>query len=77
MLITLAKLSLQSTPPSKVTRSPRKDVETLSKEEAADLPYPPDVFPGARDVESSVRPLSHQPFFQVYGDRYSEQEADI
>jgi len=54
-LITIAKLALQSSPPKKVTRSPRKHVlSVLSKAETESLPYPPDVFPGARDVESPV-----------------------
>ena len=46
-----------STPPSpnfpKIIPSPRTTVlPKLSDGEVQDLPYPPDVFPGARDVET-------------------------
>jgi len=64
-LVTLAKLALQSPPPppSKVTPSPRRKVEALSKDDVDRLPYPPDVFPGARDVDSSVSLSFILPFF--------------
>lgn len=39
----------------KIIRSPRDtSLPRLSKEEREKLPYPPDVMPGARDVESAV-----------------------
>jgi pimeloyl-ACP methyl ester carboxylesterase len=54
--IALARLALYSQPP-KVVPSPRKTLlPKLSKAEQDNLPYPPDVFPGARDVNS---PVSH------------------
>ena len=38
---------------SKIIFSPKKTLlPQLSEQEAADLPYPPDVLPGARDVDS-------------------------
>jgi len=37
-----------------VIPSPRVEVLKLSKKEQDDLPYPPDMYPGARDVESPV-----------------------
>jgi hypothetical protein len=34
-------------------RSPRQDISpSLSQEEIGNLPYPPDIFPGGRDVET-------------------------
>lgn len=38
---------------AKITFSPKRTLlPQLSEQEAADLPYPPDVLPGARDVDS-------------------------
>jgi pimeloyl-ACP methyl ester carboxylesterase len=51
-VLTLTRLALYSVPP-KVIRSPRRSLlPRLSKKEQEELPYPPDVFPGARDVVS-------------------------
>jgi hypothetical protein len=55
-LLALARLSLQTAPP-RIIRSPRAtQLPNISEAEQAVLPYPPDAFPGARDVES---PVSH------------------
>jgi hypothetical protein len=35
-----------------VVSSPLKSLPQLSKEEVSKLPYPPDLFPGARDVDT-------------------------
>lgn len=44
-----------SKPQKKITPSPRSQVfNELSKKEQDELAYPPDAFPGARDVQSSV-----------------------
>lgn len=54
-LLSLAKSTL-SPVPRKIIPSPRDSLlPSLSKEEQEALPYPPDIFPGARDVESPVR----------------------
>lgn len=48
---------LQSRPRTsrQIIPSPRAtQIPGLTKEEQAALPYPPDVFPGSRDVESPV-----------------------
>ena len=56
-VVAIARLALHSTP-RKIVPSPRATLlPKLSKAEQEDLPYPPDVFPGARDVESPVRIL--------------------
>ena len=53
-VLTIARLTLYSAPP-KIIPSPRNSLlPTLSQKEREDLPYPPDVFPGARDVHSPV-----------------------
>lgn len=53
--VTITKYAFYSSPP-KVIPSPRETVlSRLSKKEQDALPYPPDVFPGARDVSSPVR----------------------
>jgi len=55
-VLAVARLALHSTP-SQTISSPREtQLPRLSKEEQAALPYPPDVFPGARDVGSPVYP---------------------
>ncbi|KAH6671411.1 Alpha/Beta hydrolase protein [Halenospora varia] len=52
-VVTIARLALAPTPPKKIIRSPRETLlPKISKQGQGDLPYPPDVFPGARDVES-------------------------
>jgi pimeloyl-ACP methyl ester carboxylesterase len=52
VVITITRLALQSTP-RKTIPSPRDTlIPKLSKAEQDDLPYPPDAFPGARDVAS-------------------------
>ncbi|KAN0122434.1 alpha/beta-hydrolase [Hyaloscypha variabilis] len=52
-VITLAKLALQSPPKPKLIPSPRETLlPTLTKAEQDLLSYPPDIFPGARDVTS-------------------------
>lgn len=62
-LIALARLSLQA-PPPRTIRSPRAtQLPSLSEAEQAALPYPPDAFPGARDVESPVGHVLHPPNF--------------
>jgi len=44
-----------STVPYRIIPSPRAtQLPLLSKEEQEQLPYPPDVFPGGRDVTSCV-----------------------
>jgi hypothetical protein len=54
-VITLAKLALQSPPKPKLIPSPRETLlPTLTKAEQDLLSYPPDIFPGARDVTSPV-----------------------
>jgi hypothetical protein len=41
--------------PKQILPSPRASIlPKLSKKEQEELPYPPDVFPGARDVASPV-----------------------
>ncbi|CAG8971102.1 hypothetical protein HYALB_00010679 [Hymenoscyphus albidus] len=51
-LLSLARKTLNPTPP-KIIVGPRNSLlPDLSKEEQESLPYPPDIFPGARDVES-------------------------
>jgi hypothetical protein len=61
--ITLARLAFTSTspPPKQIISSPRETLlPRLSKEEQELLAYPPDVFPGARDVSSPVsQSVSH------------------
>lgn len=53
-LVALARLTLQ-TAPAKSIRSPRVTLlPNLSESEQAKLAYPPDVLPGARDVDSPV-----------------------
>jgi len=53
-VLTVTRLGLRSTP-KKIVPSPRKTVlPKLLAAEQATLPYPPDVFPGARDVDSPV-----------------------
>ncbi|KAE9381544.1 alpha/beta-hydrolase [Stipitochalara longipes BDJ] len=52
-VITLTKLALQSPPKPKLIPSPRETLlPTLTKGEQDLLSYPPDLFPGARDVTS-------------------------
>ncbi|KAH8814166.1 alpha/beta-hydrolase [Hyaloscypha sp. PMI_1271] len=52
-VITLAKLALQSPPKSRLILSPRETLlPRLTEEEQSLLSYPPDLFPGARDVSS-------------------------
>lgn len=54
-VITLAKLTLQSPPKPRIIPSPRETLlPKLTKEEQSQLTYPPDIFPGARDVPSRV-----------------------
>jgi hypothetical protein len=50
----LFKLStIRNVPRQEPIRSPLKDITTsLSKKEQDNLPYPPDIFPGGRDVET-------------------------
>jgi hypothetical protein len=44
--------------PKQIIPSPRASVlPGLSKEEQDELPYPPNLFPGARDVDSPVGPI--------------------
>ncbi|KAF4632706.1 hypothetical protein G7Y89_g5414 [Cudoniella acicularis] len=51
-VVTLTRLALSS-PPKTIIRGPTDTLlPKLSKEEQAELPYPPDVFPGSRDVVS-------------------------
>lgn len=53
-VVALAK-TIQPTP-RKIIASPRTTVlPRISAEEQGELPYPPDIFPGARDVASPVR----------------------
>jgi hypothetical protein len=53
-LVAITRYAFQSTPP-KIIPSPRTTVlPRLSKQEQDALSYPPDVFPGARDVVSPV-----------------------
>jgi hypothetical protein len=57
VVTTLAIVTLASTspPPKKIIPSPRETLlPRLSKEEQGLQAYPPDVFPGARDVSSPV-----------------------
>ena len=55
-VIAVARLTSQSNAPKRIP-SPRETLlPKLSKEEQAALAYPPDLFPGARDVPSPVRP---------------------
>jgi hypothetical protein len=52
-VITLAKLTLRSPPKPKLIPSPRETLlPKITKEEQSQLSYPPDLFPGARDVTS-------------------------
>jgi hypothetical protein len=45
--------TIRKVPIQEPIRSPRKDIsKSLSQEELDNLPYPPDVFPGGRDVET-------------------------
>lgn len=53
-LLTIARIALYS-PPQKVIPSPRSTLfSRLKDSEKAKLPYPPDAFPGTRDVDSPV-----------------------
>ncbi|KAK5012107.1 hypothetical protein LTR39_004312, partial [Cryomyces antarcticus] len=53
VLLNKSLSSLYSPTHPDVLPSPRKSLlPTLSRTEIAELPYPPDVFPGARDVDS-------------------------
>lgn len=53
LTLVLRARSTTASPDSKIICSPRKTLlPQLSEQEAADLPYPPDVLPGARDVDS-------------------------
>jgi hypothetical protein len=55
VVITLAKLALQSPPKPRLILSPRETLlPRLTEEEQSLLSYPPDLFPGARDVSSPV-----------------------
>ena len=55
-VMTVSRLAFQGKQ-EKIIRSPRATLlPKLSKAEIAALSYPPDVFPGGRDVESPVRP---------------------
>ena len=54
LAVAIARLAFHSTP-TKIIASPRATLlPKLSKAEQEELPYPPDVFPGARDVDSPV-----------------------
>jgi hypothetical protein len=45
--------TIRNVPRQEPIRSPLKDISTnLSKEEQDNLPYPPDIFPGGRDLET-------------------------
>lgn len=65
-VVTLAKLALQSPPKPKLILSPRDTLlPALTKDEQDLLYYPPDIFPGARDVTSTVSPVTWGPQAQV------------
>lgn len=50
------KSQFESQSNSKITSGPlTTHTPNLSREEVSALPYPPDIFPGARDVPSPVR----------------------
>ncbi len=56
LAVTLTKIILYS-PSQKIILSPRATLlPKLSREEQVVLPYPPDTYPGGRDVQSSVSP---------------------
>ena len=56
-IVALGKLIYQNNQ-VKTIPSPRETLlPLLTEEEKADLPYPPDLFPGARDVASPVNHL--------------------
>lgn len=62
-LFTIFKLH---TPGQKIIPSPLKtQIQNLSKEERDELPYPPDLLPGGRDVTSPVRHLTILFAFQI------------
>jgi hypothetical protein len=54
-VVTVARLALQGKQ-QKIIKSPRYTLlPNLTEKEKDDLPYPPNLFPGARDVDSPVR----------------------
>ena len=53
-LIVLVRLAFQTAPAKSIPRPRPAQLSQLSETEQAKLPYPPDVFPGARDVGSPV-----------------------
>lgn len=55
VVLSLAELAIRSPPKPKLILSPRETLlPKLTKEEQSLLAYPPDLFPGARDVTSPV-----------------------
>jgi hypothetical protein len=61
-LIALARLTLRTAQPKGIPSPRVSQLPNLSEAEQADLPYPPDAFPGARDVDS---PVGHVPSRQM------------
>lgn len=55
-VIALARLAVQTAPPKSIPSPRVTQLSRTSATEQAKLPYPPDVLPGARDVDS---PVSH------------------
>lgn len=54
-VLSLANFAFSETTPKRIIPSPREtELPKLSKEEQDGLPYPPNAFPGARDVVSPV-----------------------
>lgn len=51
-VLTIARVALYSVPPKTIPSPLKTLLPKLSKNEQAELPYPPDVFPGARDINS-------------------------
>lgn len=62
VVVAIARL-ISRTSPKKILSSRATQLLHLSKAEQSELPYPPDVFPGARDVDSPVsRTMCQFPF---------------
>src|SRR5271156_5883787 len=70
-VLTVTRLALQGKQ-EKVYRSPRETLlPKLTEAEIAALPYPPDVLPGGRDVDSPVC-LALASAYQISHDLYAD-----
>jgi len=76
-ILTIGRLALQTTPPKTIPSPRTTQLPHLSKDEQDALPYPPDVFPGARDVGSPVSHVRAPPKTESRANRAGNQYGTI